>query len=144
MLFFPKIDEQATISNATRKLNEYARWREVANEKKEQKITQTFSFLPRSENTKKSNMIEDIVISRERAMTEIEAIENAFNCILDPVYREILYYKFLKLPFVKSDIEIADLIGYQSSRYFELKRSALLSFANCFKNGALLVYKSYK
>ena len=46
-MLLPEIDEKATIRGCKRKLREYPRWREIAHDSAEQKITQEFTFMPR-------------------------------------------------------------------------------------------------
>ena len=43
-MLLPEIDEKATIRGCKRKLREYPRWREIAHDSAEQKITQEFTL----------------------------------------------------------------------------------------------------
>ena len=71
-MLLPEIDEKATIKRCKRKLREYPRWREIAHDGAEQKITQEFTFMPRG-GSGVSRPVENIAVRRVDAMNELEA-----------------------------------------------------------------------
>ena len=77
-MLLPEIDEKATIRGCKRKLREYPRWREIAHDSAEQRITQEFTFMPRGGNGV-SRPVENIAVRRVDAMNELEAIEQAVS-----------------------------------------------------------------
>lgn len=93
-MLLPEIDEKATIRGCKRKLREYPRWREIAHDSAEQKITQEFTFMPRG-GSGVSRPVENIAVRRVDAMNELEAIEQAVSGLYRPDYRRILIEKYL-------------------------------------------------
>ena len=140
MTFFPEIDEKQTIRNAKRKLKEYPRWRRIANDVDGQKVTAVYTFEPRQVHRNPSKQVERLAINKTDAETELEAIEYAINNLLNPTHRRILYEKYLYAG-KRYDFEIYnDLYLSEASFYIELS-DALLSFAEQYRSGALLVKK---
>lgn len=140
MTFFPEIDREHTIKNAKRKLKEYPKWREIAHDRYNQKITQTFSFELRQPHSQPSRPVEKIAIAKVDAQEELDAIEQAVNQIISPIKRRIIYEKYMKDEPLY-DFEIYGNIGYSNARYYEILDEALLSFANAYRRESLLVTK---
>ena len=69
-----EINEKETIKNAKKKLREYPRWREIAHDSAEQRITANYTFEPRSKSNHRSNIIETLALRRMDAMNELEAM----------------------------------------------------------------------
>lgn len=90
-----EINEKQTIKNAKKKLREYPRWREIAHDSAEQRITANYTFEPRSKNNNRSNIVETPALRRMNAINELEAIEEAHRNIVDKRYRVIIYRRFL-------------------------------------------------
>ena len=140
MTFFPEIDAEKTKRNAKRKLKEYPRWRRVANDVDGQKVTATYTFEPRQAHGNPSKPVERLAINKVDAESELEAIEYAINNLLNPTHRRILFEKYLYAG-KRYDFEIYnDLYLSEASFYIELS-DALLSFAEQYRNGCLLVKK---
>jgi len=140
MTFFPEIDAENTKRNAKRKLKEYPRWRRVANDVNGQKITATYTFEPRQAHGNPSKPVERLAINRVDAESELEAIEYAINNLLNPTHRRILFEKYLYAG-KRYDFEIySNLYLSEASFYIELN-DALLSFAEQYRNGCLVVKK---
>ncbi|MCK1246244.1 ArpU family transcriptional regulator [Streptococcus uberis] len=137
MVFFPEIDVKMTKSNAKRKLREYPRWRRIANDVDNQKITATYSFEPRQPHGSPSKPVERLAINRVDAESELEAIEWAVSNILEPDRRRILYDKFLN-PYKKSDKVIYSEMNYSEKLYYDTLDGALLSFSELYREGALM------
>ena len=87
-MLLPEIDEKATIRGCKRKLREYPRWREIAHDSAEQKITQEFTFMPRG-GSGVSRPVENIAVRRVDAMNELEAIEQAVSGLYRPASRTL-------------------------------------------------------
>ena len=140
MTFFPEIDAENTKRNAKRKLKEYPRWRRIANDVDGQKVTAMYTFEPRQAHGNPSKPVERLAINRVDAESELEAIEYAINNLLNPTHRRILFEKYLYAG-KRYDFEIySNLYLSEASFYIELN-DALLSFAEQYRNGCLLVKK---
>ena len=92
------INEKKTIKNAKKKLREYPRWREIAHDNAEQRITANYTFEPRSKSDHRSNIVETMTVRRIDAMNELEAIEEAHRNIVDERYRGYYLSPFLATP----------------------------------------------
>ncbi len=140
MTFFPEIDAENTKRNAKRKLKEYPRWRRVANDVDGQKVAATYTFEPRQAHGNPSKPVERLAINRVDAESELEAIEYGINNLLNPTHRRILFEKYLSAG-KRYDFEIySNLYLSEASFYIELN-DALLSFAEQYRNGCLVVKK---
>ena len=64
MPFFPDINESKTKENAKRILRGYLRWRRVANDIDGQKVTTTYSFMPRSQSSVRISQVEKLAIRK--------------------------------------------------------------------------------
>lgn len=141
MPFFPEIDETKTIKRAVRKLKEYQRWRRVAGDVGEQKVTQVFTFEPRGGGGV-SKPIESIVARKDEAERELEAIEQAVSGLLDPLQRRLLAERFLLNDSERiKDYAVYTSIGLSHTSYYEERDKALLAFAELYRHGVLLVEK---
>lgn len=132
------INEKQTIKNVKKKLREYPRWREVARDSAEQRITANYTFEPRSKSIHRSNIVETLAVRRIDAMNELEAIEEAHRNIIDERYRVIIYRRFLQATPAPNWV-IAQELGYARTKFQELVNEACLSFAENYRNGELLV-----
>ena len=106
------INEKQTIKNAKKKLREYPRWREIAHDTAEQRITVNYTFEPRSKSNHRSN-------------------------IVDKRYRVIIYRRFLQHPPAPNWV-IGQELGYARTRFQELVNLACLAFAENYRNGELV------
>ena len=131
------INEKQTIKNVKKKLREYPRWREVARDSAEQRITANYTFEPRSKSHNRSNIVETLAVRRVDAMNELEAIEEAHRNIIDERYRELLSIAFLQHPPAPNWF-IGQELGYARTRFQELVNLACLAFAENYRNGELL------
>lgn len=136
----PPIDKKETIRRVKRKLREYPRWREIACDVPDQKVTQTFTFEPRGGNGP-SRPVENIAIRRVDAMAELEEIEQAVSRLLKPAYRYILFAKYLQNE-PELDFVIYTQLGFEKTTYYELLDNALLAFAEQYRDGALVSEKN--
>lgn len=136
-MLLPEIDEKATIKRCKRKLREYPRWREIAHDGAEQKITQEFTFMPRG-GSGVNRPVENIAVRRVDALNELEAIEQAVSGLYRPDYRRILIEKYLAYP-PKPNWQIAQSIGFERTAFQELLNNAILAFAELYRNGQLVV-----
>ncbi|HFR3899536.1 TPA: ArpU family phage packaging/lysis transcriptional regulator [Streptococcus suis] len=115
-------------------------WRNIANDFQEQKITQQYTFEPRQSVSKPNQQVEKLALNHVEAENELEAIEYSVSNILQPELRLILIFKYLK-PYPTPREEIMKKIGYEETRYHELLNLALISFAEIYRRGVLLVEK---
>ena len=131
------INEKKTIKNAKKKLREYPRWREIAHDNAEQRITANYTFEPRSKSDHRSNIVETLALRRMNAINELEAIEEAHRNIIDERYRVIIYRRFLQHPPAPNWV-IGQELGYARTRFQELANLACLAFAENYRNGELV------
>lgn len=133
----PLVNEDATIKRAESKLSEYHRWRIIACESMEQKITQEFTIEPRGGGGP-SKQVETLGVRRADATSEMEQIEQAVSRMFDTDYRCILTNRYIRHPKMQHE-DIAKLIHVENTRYFEMRRMALLAFAEQYRNAVLVV-----
>ncbi|MCE2078540.1 ArpU family phage packaging/lysis transcriptional regulator [Streptococcus thermophilus] len=136
-MLLPEIDEKATIKRCKRKLREYPRWREIAHDSAEQKITQEFTFMPRGGGSV-NKPVENIAVRRVDALNELEAIEQAVSGLYRPDYRRILIEKYLAYP-PQPNWKIAQAIGFERTAFQELLNHSILAFAELYRDGQLVV-----
>lgn len=134
MPFFPEINESKTRENAKKILRGYPRWRRVANDKDGQKVTPTYSFMPRNPSSDTTSQIEKLAIRKVDAEMELDAIEQAVSELHDPYYRRILVEKYLD-KHRKKDRTIFTALAMSESSYYETLDKALLAFAELYRNG---------
>lgn len=139
-MFFPEIDEKKTIANAKRKLREYPRWKRIAQDVDNQKVTATYSFEPRQAHGTPSRPVEKLAINRVDAESELEAIEHSVNNILEAERRKILIDKYLSCYKKPDKIIYTELCISESTFYDELE-IALMAFAELYREGSLIVEK---
>ena len=132
-----EINEKETIMNAKKKLREYPRWREIARDSAEQRITANYTFEPRSKSNHRSNIVETLAVRRIDAMNELEAIEEAHRNIIDERYRVIICRRFLQSP-PSPNWAIGQELGYAKTKFQELVNEACLAFAENYRNGELV------
>ncbi|MCK3936911.1 hypothetical protein HCC45_11675 [Streptococcus suis] len=135
-----ELDTKKTIEKAESTLEKYKMWRNIANDFQEQKITQQYTFEPRQSVSKPNQQVEKLALNHVEAVHELEAIEYSVSHILQPELRLILIFKYLK-PYPIPREEIMKKIGYEETRYHELLNLALISFAEIYRRGVLLVEK---
>lgn len=134
MPFFPEINEAKTKENAKKILKGYPRWRRVANDKNGQKVTTTYSFMPRNPGSDTTSQVEKLAIRKVDAEMELDAIEQAVSGLHDPLYRRILFEKYLQLS-CKKDETIATDLSLSESSYYDILDKSLMAFAELYRNG---------
>ena len=134
MPFFPDINESKTKENAKRILEGYLRWRRVANDIDGQKITTTYSFMPRSQSSVRISQVEKLAIRKVDAELELDAIEQAVSNIHATIYRRILIEKYLQWDCKKDEAILMDL-SLSKSSYYDILDRALMAFAELYRNG---------
>lgn len=142
MTFFPEIDIEKTKANARRKLREYPRWRRVANDVGEQKITASYSFEPKQAMSKPSQPVERLALNKVSAEQELEAIESAVGHLCNLHHRRILYEKFLAST-PRHDFEIYNDLFMSEGSYYHALSNALLEFAEVYRSGCLLEFAKH-
>ena len=134
MPFFPDINEIKTKENAKRILRGYPRWRRVANDTDGQKVTTTYSFMPRNPSSVRDSQVEKLAIRKVDAEIELDAIEQAVSRLHDPLYRRILFEKYLQWN-CKKDETIAMDLSLSESSYYDILDKSLMAFAELYRNG---------
>lgn len=134
MPFFPDINEAKTKENAKKILKGYPRWRRVANDKNGQKVTTTYSFMPRNPVSDTTSQVEKLAIRKVDAEMELDAIEQAVSGLHDPLYRRILFEKYLQWN-CKKDETIAMDLSLSESSYYDILDKSLMAFAELYRNG---------
>ena len=134
MPFFPEINEAKTKENAKKILKGYPRWRRVANDQNGQKVTTTYSFMPRNPRSDTTSQVEKLAIRKVDAEMELDAIEQAVSELHDPYYRRIIYEKYM-VWHRKKDETIYNELSISESSYYEILDKALLAFAELYRNG---------
>lgn len=134
MPFFPDINEIKTKENAKRILKGYPRWRRVANDTDGQRVTTTYSFMPRNPLSGRDSQVEKLAIRKVDAEIELDAIEQAVSRLHDPLYRRILFEKYLQWN-CKKDETIAMDLSLSESSYYDILDKSLMAFAELYRNG---------
>ena len=134
MPFVPEINEAKTKENAKKILKGYPRWRRVANDKNGQKVTTTYSFMPRNPGSDTTSQVEKLAIRKVDAEMELDAIEQAVSNLHDPLYRRILFEKYLQWN-CKKDETIAMDLSLSESSYYDILDKSLMAFAELYRNG---------
>lgn len=134
MPFFPDINEIKTKENAKRILKGYPRWRRVANDTDGQRVTTTYSFMPRNPSSVRDSQVEKLAIRKVDAEIELDAIEQAVSRLHDPLYRRILFEKYLQWN-CKKDETIAMDLSLSESSYYDILDKSLMAFAEIYRNG---------
>ena len=134
MPFFPDINESKTKENAKRILEGYLRWRRVANDIDGQKVTTTYSFMPRSQSSVRISQVEKLAIRKVDDELELDAIEQAVSNIHATIYRRILIEKYLQWDCKKDEAILMDL-SLSKSSYYDILDRALMAFAELYRNG---------
>ena len=134
MPFFPDINETKTKENAKKILKGYPRWRRVANDTEGQRVTTTYSFMPRNPSSGRNSQVEKLAIRKVDAEMELDAIEQAVSELHDPYYRRIIYEKYM-VWHRKKDETIYNELAISESSYYEILDKALLAFAELYRNG---------
>lgn len=134
MPFFPEINEAKTKENAKKILKGYPRWRRVANDRNGQKVTTTYSFMPRNPGNDTTSQVEKLAIRKVDAELELDAIEQAVSELHDPYYRRIIYEKYM-VWHRKKDETIYNELSISESSYYKILDKALLAFAELYRNG---------
>ena len=106
----------------------------MANDKDGQKVTPTYSFMPRNPSSDTTSQIEKLAIKKVDAEMELDAIEQAVSELHDPYYRRILFEKYLD-KYRKKDQTIYTALAISESSYYETLDKALLAFAELYRNG---------
>ena len=139
-MLFSDIDKKQTLRRVRKKLRHYHSLKRIAGEEYSPKVTATYSLEPRSSGGTPNKAVEEMVIRKIRAEQELEQIEEAINKISAAYCRQILVMKYLEEPEEVKDFVIYTDLGYPRSEYFQLKERAMMEFAECYRNGALLVF----
>ena len=75
-----------------------------------------------------------MAIRKVDAELELDAIEQAVSSLHDPLYRRILFEKYLQWDCKKDEAILMDLSLSESS-YYDILDRALMAFAELYRNG---------
>ena len=112
----------------------YPRWRRVANDTDGQRVTTTYSFMPRNPSSVRDSQVEKLAIRKVDAEIELDAIEQAVSRLHNPLYRRILFEKYLQWN-CKKDETIAMDLSLSESSYYDILDKSLMAFAELYLNG---------
>ncbi len=128
MGLFPELDEQQTIDNVKYYfLEEFPRVKARAHMNLTNVQSPSFDAVGGGNGR---NSQEDKIYGRLWAIDLVKATYKTIdNCPEENSCKTILKYNYL---YGKSNTEVMELIGYEKSQYNDLKRAALLYFADAF------------
>ncbi|EFY02150.1 ArpU family encoded transcriptional regulator [Streptococcus satellite phage Javan120] len=118
--------------NAIRKLKEFHRWQRIANSLG-LSYNERYQFDIEYHPTRRKHL----EISRECALEELDAIKFAINQLSKIEYRQILIECYL-ISEKKPQQDIIAELNRSQSWYYEIKKRALLEFAQSYRNGVLI------
>lgn len=139
MSFFPDLYTEQTKSNARSRLERYRILKNIANEQYNPKITATYSFEPKVPLSNPNKQTEIIVTRKVDAELELEEIRKAINRISDVHVRKVIIEKYCNASIL--DKELYPALGYSESEFYRLHERGILEFAECYRNGVLLVFR---
>ena len=90
--------------------------------------------MPRSQSFSRNSQVEKLAIRKVDAELELDAIEQAVSGLHDPLYRRILYEKYLQWDCKKDETISMDLAISESS-YYDILDKALMAFAELYRIG---------
>ncbi|BCK48687.1 ArpU family encoded transcriptional regulator [Streptococcus satellite phage Javan142] len=117
--------------NAVRKLKEFHRWQRIANS-----LDLTYTELYQFDIDYHPTRRKHLEISRECALEELDAIKHAINQLSKVAYRQILIECYL-IGEKKPQQDIMEELNRSQSWYYEIKKRALLEFAELYRDGVL-------
>ncbi|HEL0246609.1 TPA: DUF1492 domain-containing protein [Streptococcus equi subsp. zooepidemicus] len=117
--------------NAIRKLKEFHRWQRIANS-----LDLTYNELYQFDIDYHPTRRKHLEISRECALEELDAIKDTINQLSKIEYRQILIECYL-ISEKKPQQNIMEEFNKSQSWYYEIKKQALLEFAEYYRDGAL-------
>ena len=106
----------------------------MANDTEGQRVTTTYSFMPRNPSSGRNSQVEKLAIRKVDAELELDAIEQAVSNLNDPLYRRILFEKYLQWN-CKKDETIAMDLSLSESSYYDILDKSLMAFAELYRNG---------
>ena len=90
--------------------------------------------MPRHQSSVRVSQVEKLAIRKVDAELELDAIEQAVSGLHDPIYRRILFEKYLQWDCKKDEAILMDLSLSESS-YYDILDRALMAFAELYRNG---------
>ncbi|MEE3742049.1 ArpU family phage packaging/lysis transcriptional regulator [Streptococcus dysgalactiae] len=118
--------------NAIRKLKEFHRWQRIANS-----LGLSYNELYQFDIEYHPTRRKHLEISRKCALEELDAIKHAINRLSKIEYRQILIECYL-ISEKKPQQDIIAELNRSQSWYYEIKKRALLEFAQSYRNGVLI------
>ena len=90
--------------------------------------------MPRNPLSGRDSQVEKLAIRKVDAEIELDAIEQAVSRLHDPLYRRILFEKYLQWN-CKKDETIAMDLSLSESSYYDILDKSLMAFAELYRNG---------
>ncbi|MBM5707683.1 ArpU family phage packaging/lysis transcriptional regulator [Listeria ivanovii] len=133
----PQINVEKTIENAKQVLECYRSLERIAGTDYSQKLTASYSLEPKGGGTEQSP-IEGMIVRRLDATNKSYDIYAAV-ARLNTTSQKIIKYTFM-YPEQYSERQVQDVVQKYGGNFRELKKKALLMFAEAYNQGELLVY----
>lgn len=127
--------------NADRILRQYRRLAMIAGEEYAPKVTASYSLEPKSFGGAVNKATENMVARRVDAQNELEQIAKAVNSLSELEYITVLIERYCRKR-KRQDKDIYLSMGYSESEFYRVLNRALFEFAEAYRHGELLVYKS--
>ena len=140
MTLCKKLDTKRTKQAAIKRLSNYRTVAKIAQTDYTSKVTATYSFEPRSFGGMVNKPLEDHVCRKDAAQRLLEDMSYAINMISKVEYRRILLEKYCN-KYEVSDKVLYMEMEYSESEYYRKLEKALISFAESFRGGELLVFE---
>ncbi|EUJ42453.1 ArpU family phage packaging/lysis transcriptional regulator [Listeria fleischmannii] len=136
----PEINVNKTVFNAKQVLSCYRALQRMAGAEFTQSLTASYSSEPKGP-VNNSSTIENIVINRingNKASEEVAKICFAVNR-LNKLSQEIIKYSYLTQN-EYTELEVQEIVRKYGGNFRELKKKALLMFAEAYEHGELLEF----
>lgn len=140
MDFFLEVDEKQTKKNAKAVLQQYQKLKRIAGAYYSSLQSPKLSLANVQNSKNQDSILEKAVVRKVEAQQELTKIDEALNSLPD-LEKEILSLSLCSLEKHTNDF-IADTLGYCRRSIDRYKSMALLSFAETYKDGECMVFKS--
>lgn len=137
-MLFDEIDKEITKQNVDWLLSRYHSIKRLAGSHN-QKMTSTYTFMPRSYTGETSDPVAEAVTNRIKARQQLKEIEQAINCLSGNA-RKRIYFKYL-VEDMYYDYQIYNGENISEATYYRELGKAQIEFAEAYKGGALLAFE---
>lgn len=105
------------------------------------KVTATYSLELKSNTGGVSDLVHKAVEKKIDAEIELTHIVNGINAIPDAYIRQVIIEKYKNKRYGDIDVAIYMGLNLTESEFYRLHDKGLMYFAECYKNGELLVFE---